>query len=618
MSGIVYFDIETCDADLLYAEGGYSGPFVRLCGWGTDDGFVGITSDTSEFLRILEDADTIIGHDVFRFDLPALARHCGADYERLAAKTVDTIIMARHEDPPTKPQKSGYYKLDTIAKRLGVPGKTDDLARLSREFAPKTLNGRKLTQKERESLGYGLIPQNNPEYAAYLRGDIVATREVYRGLLNRLGGFLLPYLRREMKIAPIQNRMTLNGWRVDKARLAEHVAEEEERRRQALKVLAEEYGVPLTRPVTRGRGENKTTVQEPVLAPLNTAVGKDALIAAFQKAGAPFHPTTATGGLATSSDALGEGYYFVGKGRDMRKLPGMLRAYGHLPEVRRIVELVNLVTGASAKYAEIAKFVTNGRVHGGVGESQVSGRWAMTRPSITNLGKRGEKVTQREVFLPDEGEVLLSADFSQLDMRAVAALSGDKNYAALFAPGKDAHAEIAEAILGDRSRRQEAKPLNHGWNYNRSNWAISEATGIPLREIERFDRMRHEQYPRLCAWQDECSEEGASSQFLDNGWGRKMRCDPRRAKTQSPALKGQGCARDVMCEGLLRAVDTCPDSLPMLRAVVHDEVVVSCPISRVEEISKVLVDAMTFEFMGVPIVADVSSPGANWALCYAK
>lgn len=612
MADIGFFDIETASADRLYADTG-SGPFVRLCGAAADSkDDVGVTADPAGLLNFLTRATAIVGHNVFRFDLPALARHCGADYDALAAKTIDTAVLARLADPPSaKGMKPGYYSLDAVAQRYGVTGKSDDLRALALEFAPSAdpVTGEKLSEAARAALGYSLIPLDDIRYWQYLAGDVRASRAVYGALSPALDD----YARREMRVAAIQNRMTLNGWRVDEALLKERVDAEETRRQGALSVLAAEYGIPLTKTVTRGRGANKVTVQEPVLSPLGTTEGKNALVRAFQAAGAPHYPKTATGALATSSDALGEGFYFVGKGREMRKLPGMLRAYGNLPDVRRICGLVTEVTGATAKYAEISKFVTDGRVHGGIGEDQASGRWAMTRPSITNLGKRGGKVAQRAVFLPEEGHVLIAADFSQVDMRGVAGLCQDPLYMAMFEPGKDMHTEIA-AMMG--VPRDDAKPLNHGYNYGMGAKAMV-MHGHSEELVSRFfDVMSR--FVVKDAWTDRIRAQGESGQFIDSGFGRKMRCDPKRAYTQAPALAGQGCARDIMCEGLLRMVERLPEITSMFRGVVHDEVIVSVPVDRVDEVSEVLRDAMTFEFRGVPILADVSAPGTDWAACYAK
>jgi DNA polymerase-1 len=94
-----------------------------------------------------------------------------------------------------------------------------------------------------------------------------------------------------------------------------------------------------------------------------------------------------------------------------------------------------------------------------------------------------------------------------------------------------------------------------------------------------------------------------------------MRPDPQRAHTQGPALMGQGAARDIMMRGMLALP---PETLPMLRAQVHDEIVLSIPVDQVDEVSRAVVDALSFEWKGVPILADRSPAGIDWSKCYEK
>ena len=95
-----------------------------------------------------------------------------------------------------------------------------------------------------------------------------------------------------------------------------------------------------------------------------------------------------------------------------------------------------------------------------------------------------------------------------------------------------------------------------------------------------------------------------------------MRPDPQRAHTQGPALMGQGAARDIMMEGLLRLADRAPEVLPMLRAQVHDEIVLSVPEKDATDIARIVVEALTFEWKGVPILADASPFGQTWGHVY--
>lgn len=630
--GALAFDIESPSAKQLFTfRSGPDKPYARLSGVMDEDGQRVIVKDAAELIRLLEAAPSIHAHNGFRFDLMALAWHHGADYDRLAAKLWDTYVDATVLDPPgAKGQKpwanEGYYGLDQVAVRLGMPGKTDRLPELAREFATPGLTG-----KAAEEDGYGRIPPSNQRYRDYLMGDLEAQRNVTRKM------FSVPermdYRRREQRIAYIQNRMTYSGWKVDVPLLGRLVEEERTKVTESLQWLHENAGVPLTKTVGTGRGKNRTFREEPVLSPLGTAAGKDAVIRAFADRGAWSVPRTATGALALNKDALSEGSYMVGKGAAGSLRPGMLNpkvlatfAQGgaDVGAIRELCEHIKLVTTSVHKYEEIQNHLVGDRVHAIVGETQGSRRWAMVKPSSTNMGKRGGKVVQRAPLIADEGCVLICFDFDQVDMRAFAGHCADPEYVGMFVRGEDPHSMIADMVFGrhDGEWRERAKASGHGWNYGLSvNGLVN--SGIERELAERFDAGMQEGYPVLCSWRSEVRARGEAGQLLDNGFGALMRCDERRAYTQAPALMGQGTARDIMCEGLLRLPE---EYIPWLRGVVHDEAVFNVPQDRVDECIERVTAAFTMDLAevtggrlhSVPIVAGPSRAGHNWAACYAK
>lgn len=616
------FDIETASVAKLY-HGGHEGPFVRLMGAAEDDGTWSlITTDPAAYAAELLRADFRYGHNIFGFDIPALARHCGMDYDELCRGAWDTQILAQLIDPPGARHEmpEGYYSLDELAKRYGHTGKSDDLKALAMRHAPTIeREGRKyvtvdrgvrtpgkMTDADRLALGFERIPTDDPDYRSYLGGDLDATRFVRREVFRRVKNW--PYAEREMRVAALQNRMTYNGWRIDRGVLAQRVKQEEERRLAAVETLATDYGVPRL----KADGEVAS-------APWATQGGRAALEAAFQAAGAEFLPRTKTGALAIGKEPMGSEYWVNPQGK---RVPGMLNpeAYGNLPDVVRLAGVLAEATGASAKYAEIQSHLTNqGRVHPRIGDSQASGRWAMSSPATANLGKHGDKGREREPFIPEWGHVHLTCDLSQVDMRGLAGLSQDTKYMALFAPGNDPHMDMAEVYFGERTKgaRGRTKPINHGLGYGQSDKAIAARNGIPIDVVRGATLKREETYTRLIEWTWEVRAQGERGELLDNGFGRLMRCDPQRAYTQAPALMGQGCSRDLMCEALLRLVAIDPRVTAHLRAVVHDEVVLSVPETEVEYWQGALKEAFTFTWRDVPILCDVSAPGANWSECYA-
>jgi DNA polymerase-1 len=400
------------------------------------------------------------------------------------------------------------------------------------------------------------------------------------------------YLVREHRVAAIGAQMSVNGFRIDPVLLAERVHEVEQRKEKALAYLHGQHGVPLADP----KGV-------PYKSPLASKGGKEAVGAALLALGVPekaLWRTPRSGDLQLSSDAM------LHYGRE----------YGqNSPQLRQLCTAVYRIVSARSVYQTALDHTgPDGRVHPKVSFEQATGRWSVTRPGLTVFGKRNGRHVERAIFVPDPGEVLIAADLSQVDMRALAGLSQDQGYIEML-HHEDPHAEIARLLFGDPKMREVAKPIGHGWNYGRGVKAISQANDLDPAIVQKFDASMYERFPRLVAWQGEVRALAESGALLDNGFGRLMRADPQRAHTQGPALMGQGAARDIMMAGMLRL-----DSriLPMLRAQVHDEIVLSVPAAEAEEIGRHVVDALSFEWRGVPITADVSKTGTDWSKCYEK
>jgi P4 family phage/plasmid primase-like protien len=576
-SATLVFDLETASADDLFTytqrdETGY----VRLAGVRGPSGASMILT-APELIPLLESVDRISGHNVLGFDLLALARHYGADYDRLAAKALDTELVERQANPP-RSRESGSsldsYGLDAVAQRLGVPGKTDDAKRLARKHG-----------------GWDKIPLDDTEFRSYLEGDLAASSAVFQAMTEKYPAD--PYVDREHKLAAIAGRMTLNGFLVDRGLLERRLAEGQAKKRDALQILHDGYGLPLTRIVWRGRGEQKTATEQDVTSPLSTDAGRAWLAKVWEDHGLTDPPRTAKAQkLSIGIDDL-----------------KAIRA--RRPDLAPLCALMAVVTGTRTVYATAADCLApDGRVHPGISFRQASGRWSVTNPGLTVFGKRGGRHHERDVFLPDPGHVLISADLSQVDMRSLAWLSQDHAYRALFAPGKDAHQEIADQV---GVTRQDAKAIGHGWNYGLGAKRMIE-NGLDPKKVSDFISGMEARFPRLIAWRESIREQGKAGEILLNGFGRRMRADPARAYTVAPALMGQGCARDVMCQSLLRL----PESVwPYLRVMVHDEILLSSPRDIAEDVARTVKTAMTWDLDDdLPVLCDLAF-GRSWGECSA-
>lgn len=572
VGGDVGFDVETGSAEELFT---YGPGFVRIGGLINSDGETVTTPDIPALVEKINNADSVYGHNILGFDGLALAYWHGLDWEAFCAKATDTDPLSRAAFPPRSRVHGSVdaYDLNHVAERYGFEGKTDDLKRL------KKIHG-----------GYDRIPTDDHDYNAYLVGDVQASRHIRSVLPEN------DYTRREHKIAAMMGRMTLNGFKVDQELLHQRYDEGQAKKKAAEQELSDAYGLPLGKTVMRGRGKAKHGVFEPAKSPLATTEGNAWVKKLWETYGVTDPPRTQEGHLST-------------KAEELRKIAVHPKCP---PELKSVLGLMETITTTRTVYATAMKFLAaDGRVHPFVSMRQASGRASITKPGMTVYGKHDGKHVERAVFIPDDGEVLITCDASQVDMRAIAGHCQDPAYMELFQPGRDAHQEIAD-LLG--ISRQDAKARGHGWNYGLGANAMIR-DGADPKVVYAFVNGMKERFPRLIEWREQVREQGGRGELLDNGFGRMMRCDPNQAYTVAPALMGQGGARDLVCDALLRL----PEAYwPYLRTFVHDEIVMSVPAERAEEIMTVVKDAFTTVWHKVPILADTTGPANDWGSASAK
>ena len=560
----VAFDLETCSVDEMYRRE----DFVRI---GSATGWTGSPSDTRGLIDHLNRAEIITGHNIIGFDLKALARHHGADYEQLCAKSVDTMIVDRQLNPPISKGKGGV-SLNDLAQRLGVPMKTDDIKRLAKKHG-----------------GFDAIPLDDDEYTSYLEGDVIASQGVYEALKSAVASD--PYIAREHRVQAIMGRMTLNGFRVDVPLVTERHRAGQDKLTSIKERLHGTYGFP-----------------EEGAAPQRSKAGKEAFYEALRGSGIgegwldANWPRNQDGTLSLAKEVLTEK-------RDLFETPK--------PDAAALCNAILEMNGVRSIYGNCLDWLTTDeRVHPQISPEQASGRWSVTDPGLTVVGKKGEKVHERAIYLPEEGHVLVAFDADQVDMRAIAAESQDRGYMNLFLPGPngekaDPHTDIANLV---GLSREDSKPIGHGYNYGMGVEG-QVRNGVARDKAEQFAAQMRENFPRLEEWKREVRDIGSSTGLLVNSFGRRMQLNPQFAYTQAPALMGQGGTRDLLAEGLLKLP---AEILPMLRVVVHDEIVLSIPREIVKDVCRTVVDCMTFEHRGVPITWGVSKSGDSWASCYRK
>lgn len=638
---VLTFDLETADADALFtmriktADGfrPVEGPFVRLIGYKINDMPVRITTDADELISEIERADVVQGHNIMGFDGLALAWHHQMDWSMFAAKAYDTDPASRQHTPPRSREHGSEdkYDLDHVAQRLGVAGKItgeDGLPALKRKFG-----------------GYDRIPVTDARYRAYLEQDVEASHQV----AGRLP--VTPYVAREHQLLTYAGHMTLNGFLVDLPLLRERIREGQERKAAALKELSDVYGIPLgdyrspaaqrwwyEKSLEERGGVTLESVQaeidndparftamikdrpvwEPYKSPLATRKGKDALIAAFHRLGCKHYPRVDKATRVNPETGLKEKDIAAGREGMEKMIAHYVDKLG-MTEVKRLCDLVTTVTTVRTIYQTAMDNVAHdGRIHPVVSMKQASGRWSV-RPGMTVFGKRDGRHVEREIFVADPGHVVITCDLSQVDMRAVAAHCQDPNYMALFGfnedgTPKDAHSEIGK-LLG--ISRDQAKPMGHGEGYGLGAKRMIKDGLDPALVYAFFDGMARN-FPRRAEWRDDIRDAAADGELLDNGFGRRMRCDPRWAYTVAPALMGQGTARDITCQVIIRLFEAHSEYLSYLRNHAHDEFIFVVPADQADVIGEEIRKAFTWEWHGVPILCDLSPTGPNWGVCSAK
>ena len=572
-STIVVFDTETDSADDQHVTDDPG--FVRLAAYSVNGAEPVTTTDIAgELIPLLESADTIVGHNIVQYDLPVLQRLYGLDVGALikAGKVRDTLVMSRLAAGGDRNLK---YNLDAVARRCGVDGKL--LA--GSESALKVL--------AKQHGGFDKIPVDNPEYVEYALQDVRANVAVYEKLVPAtIEAVGEDYLRREHEKIHALSVVESHGVRVDTAKVDEFLAEEAAVVSEIRAWLVSTVGIP-------DKGKK----------PWMTDKGKQAIADYLDRFGVAV-PLTAKGAISISAPAFKQ----------------VAADHADVSEVVELAEKLITVLQSSTPAATIKKYLRGERVYPHITSSQATGRLSTTNPGMTVFGSRDERlIRQREMIVADSAdEELISVDLSQIDARCMAAGSGDAAYAALFAPGRDAHTEMAIRVFGDASRRSDAKALGHAANYGMGPESFVAHAGISEVEAkEQLDRL-HFEFPQLEAFKDHLRKHAEALGWIATGFGRRVTVGRDTAYTQAPAAYGQGTARDVFLEGVLNLPQ---EVLEMVRIFVHDEIVLSVPRDRAEDIKRTVMDAFKAVVLPckggveVPVLSDSAGPAASWAGC---
>ena len=274
----------------------------------------------------------------------------------------------------------------------------------------------------------------------------------------------------------------------------------------------------------------------------------------------------------------------------------------------------------------------DGRVHTTYNQTiTATGRLSSSNPNLQNIPTRSELGhTVKTAFSAGEGSVFLAVDYSQIELRLLAHLSGDEHLVAAFNEGEDFHAETAARVFGvpieevTPALRSRAKAVNFGIVYGQQAYGLSQSLDIPMAEAREMIEAYFEAYPGVRRYLDQTVADAKRAGYAETMYGRrrpipelKMRNPAQRAFGERTAMNHpmQGSAADIIKIAMVRVARRLREEGFAARMIlqVHDELDFECPEAEIERLSAMVREEMEgVAALRVPLVAEVSY-GVTWA-----
>ena len=466
----------------------------------------------------------------------------------------------------------------------------DSLA--SRHLGLKTLTYAEVCGKGAKQIGFGEVElARATEYAAE---DADITLRLHHALSAQLAAepaLAALYRDIELPTARVLFEMERNGVLIDDFLLAQHSEE-------------------------LGRRLHELEQQAHVLAgqPFNLGSPKQLGEILFTKLGLPVVKKTATGQPSTDEDVLSQ----LAEDYPLPKL---------LLEHRSLAKLKNTYTD---KLPQMVNPRT-GRVHTSFSQAvAVTGRLASTEPNLQNIPIRtpeGRRI--RAAFIAPAGHKIVSADYSQIELRIMAHLSGDAGLLDAFAKGEDVHRATAGEIFGvtpievTSEQRRYAKVINFGLIYGMSAHGLAKNLGIERAAAASYIDRYFARYPGVAAYMERTRSAAKTHGYVETVFGRRLYLPDIRAQqvgrrqgAERAAINApmQGTAADLIKKAMIATSAWLKSSGVKSRLIlqVHDELVLEVPDDEVASIREQLPKLMAgVAQLSVPLIAEVGV-GANW------
>ncbi len=275
----------------------------------------------------------------------------------------------------------------------------------------------------------------------------------------------------------------------------------------------------------------------------------------------------------------------------------------------------------------------DGRIHTTYNQAlTVTGRLSSSNPNLQNIpirSEEGNKIRSAFCAMDKENSLILSADYSQIELRLLAHVSGDEHLIHAFTSGEDVHAMTAAKVFGvelkdvTKEMRRRAKAVNFGIVYGQSKYGLAKSLGITNVEAQEFIDKYFETYPKVKEYMNNEVEFVAQNGYVETAFGRKrylaselhssnyqIREFAQRAAINQPL---QGTAADLIKIAMIR-VDKAIDKMKTKMIMqVHDELVFEVPKDELEQLKSIILDCMALkdQKLRVPLDVDINY-GTSW------
>jgi DNA polymerase-1 len=478
------------------------------------------------------------------------------------------------------------YVLNSTATRHDM----DSLA--ERYLDRKTLHYEDVAGKGTKQIPFAQVAVEDA--CRYAAEDADITLCLHRALwpqLERIPALRAVYETIEMPLVPVLSRIERTGVLVDVYKLAEQSRELELR-----------------------MAEVETEAQTVAGETFNLASPKQIQTLLYDKLGLPVIKKTPTGQPSTDESVLQD----LAETFDLPRL---------ILEYRSLSKLKSTYTDKLPQQVN----PRSGRVHTSYHQAvAATGRLSSSDPNLQNIPVRTEEGRRiRQAFIAPPGHKLLAADYSQIELRIMAHLSGDANLLAAFAEDADVHRATAAEVFGvpleavTLNQRRSAKAINFGLIYGMSAFGLAKQLGIQQKLAQGYIDLYFARYPGVRAYMDRTRESARELGYVETLFGRRLhvpdiqsRNGQRRQYAERTAINApmQGTAADIIKRAMIAVDGWIEASRAPLRMImqVHDELVFEVAEDFVAEAAKAIAGHMSCAAeLAVPLVVDIGT-GDNW------